>query len=104
MLAVPMRFAKYAIKSYIPRVWTYFLDFLAIKSKPDELWVKPSLPCTEKCKRTIKITAAHADTIHVSVEGHERSYDNVDSGRVSQVRTRRFPKSVFIANKFCVRK
>ena len=98
------RFAEYAIKSYIPRVWHYFLDFLAIERKPDKLRVQPSLPCTEKCERAIKISTAHADTIHRAVESDEWCDDNFDPGRVSRIRKKRFPKSVLVAHKFCVRR
>ena len=65
------------IKSYIPRVWRNFLDFLTMKGNADQLGTKPLFSIAKVCETSIVIGASHADAIVVFVKGNGWRNDNV---------------------------
>ena len=80
--SVSVGLADNAGKPYIPTIWRYFLDFLAIECKPDELWSQPGSPASQKRKMTIEVAAAHADTIACIIKSNERCNNDIEVGRI----------------------
>ena len=90
-------------KPYIPRIWRYFLDFLTIECKPDELWPQPGMSASQECKRAIEVAAAHADTIACIIECDERCNYDIEVGRVDLQFRFRFQNSESVSAYRCFR-
>ena len=78
-------------------VWLNFLDMLTVKCHADQLWPKPISPVFEKCKTTVKVSAAHSDAIEVPVKSDERSYDEIQIFCRNLCAADRLPKSKTIS-------
>ena len=71
----------------IPRVWRDFPDSLALEGNADKPGSKPVPAVAEKSECAIKVTAAHADTVPLTIECNERSDDDIEftcAGRLSR--------------------
>ena len=72
---------KNRIKPYIPRIWPYFLNFLASEGNADQFRSKPQLPVLKVREATIEISSAHTDPVVVFVESDCRRNRNVQVAR-----------------------
>ena len=91
-------FAEDAIKPYIPRIWDYFLDFLAIKCEAYQLRTNPDVSCPEESERSIKVSAAHADTVSILVECNEGSDYRIEFRNIDEGAVRWLPQSEGVSN------
>jgi hypothetical protein len=72
-------FGENTIKSYIPSVWRYFLDFLALESDAHEFWSEPVFSMPQECKASIVETTTHAYSIEIAIERDSRRDNNLQS-------------------------
>jgi hypothetical protein len=93
-------FCDYAIKPYIPRIWRYFLDFLAFEGHANELWSEPVRTMSQVRKTSIVVSASHPDSIALAVENDGRRNDNMKLSRVNQEAPRRFPDTESVLLEF----
>jgi len=91
------------IKPYVPRVWLYFLDSLAFKCKPEQLWAEPVFLVFQKVETTIKIAAAHTDTISTVIKSNNRCDNEVDFPQRNLRTSYWLPKTVSIFLQLCLR-
>ena len=73
--------AKHSIKPYIPSIWRYFLDSLALERYANQFGTQPVFPVPEVGKAAIEVSSAHADPVVIVVEGHCRRNGNVEFSR-----------------------
>ncbi len=95
-LAAVIHLRKNAIKPYIPRIWAYFLDFLAIESNTRKLRPKPLSFAAKKAKATVEIATAHSNSIQVFIEYDQRSHDDIESFWRNDSTGNRLPYAEFI--------
>ena len=95
-------FSDHAIKPYIPRIWAYFLDFLAFKGDADEFRTNPLLAMSQERKTPIVIRTAHADSIAFVVKNNGWRDDHIELVRVDQEATRGLPDAEAILFEFGV--
>ncbi len=91
-----------AIKLYIPRVWSNFLDFLAIERKPDQFRFVPKTSVSQERETSIEISAAHSDSMAIIIKSNDGCKNNVDSFRCNKRTRNGFPYSKKISLELCV--
>lgn len=82
-----------SIKPYIPRVWRYFLDFLAVKCSAEQFRSQPVLTMLKKRETAIIVTAAHSNSMPLVVECDERSHNEIQVARFDRRACHRLPDS-----------
>ena len=96
-VTVLIRFGKNAIKPYIPRIWAYFLDFLALERNSGKFWTKPLSLVLQKGKTTVEVATAHADSVHVFIKCDQWSNDDIELFWGNFNTRIRFPNTKFIS-------
>lgn len=81
---------------YIPRAWRYFFYSLTRKCEADELRLKQVSAVFQERKSAIKIAAAHAEPIAISVEGDDGRQDDVQRANVDYFALLRFEETISV--------
>ena len=88
---------------YIPRVWRYFPNSLALEGNADKLGSMPVLTVAEKSECAIEITSAHADSVPLTVECNQWSDHDIKFTYVDTLSGNRLPKTEVIHREFRLR-
>ena len=88
---------------YIPRVWRYFPYSLALEGNADKPGSKPVLTVAKKSECAIEITAAHADSVPLTVECNQWSDHDIEFTYVDTLSGNRLPKTEVIHREFRLR-